>query len=122
MRDASDGGGGRGIGHRIRTMSRAAKTLIVLGAVLVVLALTGVMRADRGVEITSEEAADIARPEIDFEPGQTTVRLVREGISLDPVWAVSFSIENQDDDGFERLTVIRVDAATGEILGVIHEK
>jgi len=103
-------------------MSRAAKTLIVLGTILVILAVTGVMRADRGVEISSEEAAEIALPEIDFEPEQTTVRLVREGIDLQPVWAVSFSIEKQDDEGFERLTVVRVDAETGEVLGVIHDE
>lgn len=114
---------GGGLGPRISGMSRPAKTLIVLGAVLVILALTGLLQADRGVEITSGQAVEIARPEIDFEPGQTTVRLVRQGAGLNPVWAVSFSIEAPDDvGGFDRLSVVRVDGRTGDVLEVTHEE
>ena len=112
----------RGIGQRIMSISRPARVLIVLGSILLVLAATGVMRADRGVEISSEQAAEIALPHIDFEPEQTTVRLVREGIDLEPIWAVSFSIQKEDDEGFERLSVVRVDAESGEVLGVIHDE
>ncbi|MCP3988189.1 MAG: hypothetical protein GY724_03880 [Actinomycetia bacterium] len=113
---------GRGFAQRLSGISRPAKTLIVLGTVLVILALTGFLQADRDLEITSEQAVEIARPEIEFEPGQTTVRLVRQGAGLSPVWAVSFAVEAENVDGFVRLSVVRIDARSGEVLEVVHEK
>ncbi len=85
---------------------------------LLLLAVSGVLRADNDVEISSEEAIDIADDELDFAPDQTAVKLVREGIGLEPVWAVSFSVPGTDGEEFEDLLVVRIDATDGQILGI----
>lgn len=96
--------------------SRPAKVLIGLGAVLALIALTGVLGSS-GTEVEKEEALAIAGEVIDFQPTQTTVRLVRQGFPSRPFWAVSFSIRGEQGE-FERITTVVVDGTTGEIVEV----
>ncbi|HDH03802.1 MAG TPA: hypothetical protein ENH15_06110 [Actinobacteria bacterium] len=103
---------------RWSTISRPARSLIVFGIVLVSLAMSGLLTAQQSVTISSEEAIEIARPEIDFEPEQIAVRLVRKGFRLRGVWAVSFTIPGAD--GFERLSTVQLDANSGTVLEVIN--
>ncbi len=103
---------------KIRGLSRATKTVLVGAVLLLLVALSGVLQADSDVAISSEQAIDIADDELDFESEQTAVKLVREGIGLEPVWAVSFSIPGTDGEEFESLLVVRIDATSGEILGI----
>ncbi len=104
--------------ERVRGLSRATKAVLVGVVVLTLLATTGTLRADNDVNISSEEAITIAANELDFESEQTAVRLVREGIGLAPVWAVSFSIPGTDGQEFERLLVVEVSATDGEIIRI----
>lgn len=99
-------------------LSRATKVVLLFGAILLLLAVTGVMSVSRGVAIEKEEAVALARQHIDFEPTQTTVRLLRQGFSASPAWAVSFSIPRTGAEGFERLVTVVVDATEGAIVEV----
>lgn len=85
------------------------------------LAVTGVMSVSRGIAVEKEQAVELARQEIDFEPTQTTVRLLRQGFGGAPTWAVSFSIA-RSGGGFERLTTVVVDATDGTVVEVNRDR
>ena len=59
-----------------------------------------------------------ARSHAGFTPERTQVRLVRQGLTGHPFWAVSMSVAAPDGDGYAKLTTVRVDANTGEIAAV----
>ncbi|MBA2615241.1 MAG: PepSY domain-containing protein [Actinobacteria bacterium] len=67
-------------------------------------------------EISKEEAIEIARDEIDFEPDGVQVRNVAQGIPQRRVWAVSFYTGRPTSP--ERFVVVQIDARTGEVEGV----
>lgn len=102
---------------RFADMSRSTKVVLLLGSVLLLLALTGVLSVSRGIAVEKEEAIEIAREAIDFEPTRTTVRLLRQGFSASPAWAVSLSIPSEAG-GFHRLTTVVVSATDGSIVEV----
>ena len=102
---------------RLPSISHAGKVVIVLGLLLVVLAATGFLNTQRGVEVTSEQAIGIAASQVDFTPEQTAVRLIRQGLRGAPVWAVSLSIPGADG-GYVELSTVEVDARTGDVLNV----
>ncbi len=104
---------------RLRGLSRTSKLMLTLGSILVILAASGVLRADRGLVVTSEAAVEIAQDHVDFEPDLVQVRLLRQGFNLRPVWAVSLSIPTEGSNDFERLSTVEVDAITGEVLRVV---
>jgi hypothetical protein len=63
-------------------------------------------------EISKEEAIEIARREVSYEPDRTQVRLVRRGVPQSrSFWAVSLA--TVDSRGaLDRVTVVLVDART----------
>jgi hypothetical protein len=69
--------------------------------------------AAREDEVSFEEAEEIAREEIDFEPDKVLVRGVQRGLEAHLYWAVSLSTENAQGEREECATVL-VDAETGE--------
>ena len=73
----------------------------------------------RGAE---EQAIAVARPRAGFEPERTQIRLVRQGLTGRPYWAVSFSVPAASGDGYAKLTTVRVDANTGTIEAVNRER
>lgn len=99
-------------------LSRPAKVVLILGVLLLLGWGLGLLRADLGVNITSDEATRIAREQIVFQPDETRVRLVRRGFRGQPFWAVSLSQRAPDGQGFARITTVLVDAGTGEIAQV----
>ena len=44
------------------------------------------------IRFSKEQAIENARPEAGFDPERTQVRLVRQGLTGHPFWAVSFSV------------------------------
>jgi hypothetical protein len=70
--------------------------------------------AGAGDEIPKEEAIEIARRQVDYEPDRTQVRLLRRGFQSRPFWAVSLSLLDERGD-LERVTVVVVDARTRRI-------
>jgi hypothetical protein len=91
---------------------RALVLIAVFGAAVIV--AQSCQRSQ--VRVTDEQAVVTARRVIDFRPTQTQVRLVRQGLTSRPYWAVSFSIPSGTRrDVFRRLAVVRVDANNGKL-------
>lgn len=76
--------------------------------------------ASRDTDVESDEAVEIAREQVDFEPSRVMVRFTPRGIDSTPHWAVSLSIED-DDGNLERVTVVVVDARNGEVVEIDRE-
>ncbi len=91
-----------------------------MGTVLLVLAATGLLQADRSVNVSSDEAVAIANEVVDFEPENVQVRLIRQGIGLRPVWAVSLSIPLPGSTEFESLVTVEISAIDGTVLRVVR--
>jgi hypothetical protein len=70
----------------------------------------------RQVRITKEAAIVTATRHADFRPQRTQVRLVRQGLNGHPFWAISLSIPSKDGTGYERVSVARIDANSGELV------
>jgi hypothetical protein len=88
--------------------------LLALGFVLVHV-------VDRnGAKVSQDEAVAIARAQIDFEPEDHQIRFLRRGIPSRGYWAVSFFIR-KEGGGYERVTVVLVDASSGKVTEVRRE-
>jgi hypothetical protein len=74
------------------------------------------------VRVNKERAITTARPQAGFSPERTQVRLVRQGLTAHPYWAISFSVRAASGDGYAKLTTVRVDANTGEVASVNRER
>jgi hypothetical protein len=73
------------------------------------------------IRIGKERAIATARSQVDFTPRQTQIRLVRQGLTSKPYWAVSLSVPNRDGSGYAQLTTVRIDANTGKVAAVTRE-
>ena len=74
------------------------------------------------VRLNKEQAVAAARPHAGFAPERTQVRLVRQGLTGHPFWAVSMSVTAADGDGYARLTTVRIDANTGKLVAVNRDR
>ena len=74
----------------------------------------------RDTDVSQEEAVEIARGQIDYEPDQVGVRFLPQGFQSRPSWAVSLATVGADGE-LTRVTVVVVDGVTGEILEVRRE-
>ncbi len=74
------------------------------------------------VRVSKERAIATASPEAGFTPDRTQVRLVRQGLTGHPYWAVSFSVPAASGDGYAKLTTVRIDANTGKVEAVNRER
>ena len=110
-----------GVVEKVRGLSRASKALLIGAVLIAIIGFSGVMQANNDVAVSSEEAVEIATERLDFEPDLTAVKLVREGIGLHPVWAISFSTDGTGDDRYDQILVVSVDGRSGEILRVARE-
>jgi hypothetical protein len=73
------------------------------------------------VRFNQQQAIQLARQQVDFEPTRTQVRLVRQGIQSRPIWAVSLSVPTGPDQ-FERLAVVQIDANKGKVVSVTVQR
>jgi hypothetical protein len=69
--------------------------------------------ASRDENVSFEEAEEIARDQVDFEPEKVLVRGVQRGLDAHLFWAVSLSTENAAGVRVECATVL-VDSESGE--------
>ncbi len=74
------------------------------------------------VRITKEQAVATAEREVDFEPRDTQIRLLRQGLNSRPYWIVSLSTPGPQADTFSRLAVVKIDANTGKVDDVTRER
>jgi len=68
--------------------------------------------ASRDTEVDQDEAVEIARDEVDFEPEKVLVRGVQRGLDAHLYWAVSLSTTNAVGIREDCATVL-VDSETG---------
>ena len=97
-------------GLRDRPLGKALILVVVLVAALLVSRSCGATNA----EVSQDEAIAIAKEHVDFTPNNAMVRLLKRGLQSKPFWAVSLSIK-QPDATLENVTVVVVDANTGEV-------
>jgi hypothetical protein len=88
--------------------------LIVVGLALVHFANPG------GKNVSKEQAVAIARKHIDFKPTDYQIRYIRRGIPPHGYWVVSYYIQ-KPGQGYERVTVVLIDAASGKVTEVRRE-
>jgi hypothetical protein len=109
----TDAGSERERSLRDRPLFRIAALLLVL----LVAFLASKSCASRDTEVSREEAVEIARDEIDYEPDEVGVRFLPQGFQSRPSWAVSLSTVDGEGEP-TRVTVVVVDGETGEIMEV----
>ena len=69
-------------------------------------------------KVSKGDAIAVARTKVDFKPQGHNIRLLRQGIPPRPVWAVSFWIRKIGGGGYSRITLVLVDANSGQIMQV----
>jgi hypothetical protein len=95
--------------------------LAVIGAILV-LAFVVSRSGEQSQRITEEQAIALAERQVDFEPEQTQIRLIRQGIPSEPFWFVALSVPSQqNENAFSKLAQFRVNANTGEVEEILQE-
>ena len=108
---STDAGSKRGRSLWDRPLFRVAALLLVLLAAFLVSRSCG----SRDTVISQEEAVEIARDEIDYEPDRVGIRFLPQGFQSRPSWAVSLSTVDTEGE-LTRVTVVVVDGETGEII------
>jgi hypothetical protein len=88
--------------------------IVILVVVLAIALLVAKSCASRETDVGQDEAIEIAREEIDFEPERTMVRFLPRGVDSRPFWAVSFSLLDTDGNP-EYITVVVVNGTTGDV-------
>jgi hypothetical protein len=105
--------GGRRTGARGVPWPRVLAFVALLGATVFV--ANSCQRSQ--VRIDEQQAIATAREQVDFRPRAEQVRLVRQGLTSRPFWAVSLSVPG-GAAGFKELAVVKVDANTGKVVSV----
>jgi hypothetical protein len=103
----------------LRISKRGVAAVVAL-VVLTAVAAQSCQQAQ--VRVTQERAIATARPEAGFTPERTQIRLVRQGLTARPYWAISFSVPEPSGDGYAKLTTVRVDANSGKVEAVNRER
>jgi hypothetical protein len=67
--------------------------------------------------VSQEQAIEIAKAEVTFEPNDIVIRLQKRGLTQNTFWLVGLGIK-RDDGTYERATNVLVDADTGDVAGV----
>lgn len=95
----------------------------VIGGVLLLAFFVARSCQQAQIRITKEQAIATAEREVEFEPKQTQVRLLRQGLRREPFWIVSLSIpRGENQNTFSRLAVVRVEANTGKVESVAQQE
>ena len=97
--------------------------LAFIGGVLILAFVASRACQEEQIKVSDDEAVGIAREEIDFEPTDVQVRLLRQGLNREPFWFVSLGLESRKDpDVFARLAVIQVDAKSGAVESIEQDR
>ncbi len=87
----------------------------MLGAVLLLALLVARTCGSSEPEIDQEQAIAAALERIPFEPEQTRIRYVKQGLGGEAVWAVSLA-RCANDGSIEQFALVRVDVETGDVV------
>ena len=98
--------------------------ILVLIALVVLAAIVARSCQQSQIRISKEQAIAIADRQVDFKPGSTQIRMLRQGLNRKPFWFVSLSDpigSVVDPQGFTRLVVVEIDANTGKVENVDNQ-
>ncbi|HEX2109970.1 MAG TPA: PepSY domain-containing protein [Gaiellaceae bacterium] len=95
-----------------------AKAAILVAVLIVAFGVSRSCGSSAGA-VSQEEAVEIARGEIDYQPDGINVRNFPRGIPPRRLWAVKLYTGTQSDPG--RMTEVVIDAETGDVLSVRRE-
>lgn len=98
--------------------------ILVLIALVVLAAFVARSCQQAQIRISKEQAIAIADRQVDFNPGSTQIRMLRQGLNRKPFWFVSLSDpigSVVDPQGFTRLVVVEIDANTGKVENVDNQ-
>ena len=85
----------------------------MVGLLVIGLVLTRVI-GRTNPHISEERAVAIGRPHVPFKPDGHTIRLVQRGIPPRAFWLISYW-QRAAGGGYKRITLVLVDAKTGNI-------
>jgi hypothetical protein len=89
----------------------------LLAALLVAALLLARTCGETAAEIPSDEAVEIAKAQVDFEPTDFQIRFIKQGLQSREIWLVG--LERRDAGGeLVEATSVLVDADTGEVIRV----
>ena len=100
-------------GLRDTAWGKALILVVILAAALLVARSCG----ETDPNVSQDQAVEIAKREVDFEPNDVIIRLQKRGLTQDTYWLVGLGIK-RGDGSYERATSVLVDAETGEVAGV----
>jgi hypothetical protein len=89
--------------------------IALLLAVLLFAVVVARSCGSRDTEVTKEEATEIARAEVAYEPRCVLTRFIPRGLRSRPTWTVSLST-GECQDPAARITFVSIDARTGDVL------
>jgi hypothetical protein len=95
--------------------------LVIVGVLVLAFVVARACQDDQ-VRITEEQAVATARQEVDFRPRQVNVRLLRQGVNSRPFWFVNLSIPGREQGTVRRLSVVKIDANTGDVTEVDRQR
>jgi hypothetical protein len=71
----------------------------------------------QGLDVSQKEAIAIAKEQVDFEPDEVQIRLLRQGVNYSQRWVVGLAEKRPNGERFNS-TVVVIDAHTGEVVEV----
>lgn len=90
---------------------------LILVVILVAAVLVARSCGKTDPKVSQDQAVEIARAEVPFEPNDVVIRFQKRGLTQDEYWLVGLGIKNADGT-YERATNVLVDANSGEVAGV----
>jgi hypothetical protein len=110
------------VGGQRAPLKASRRGLLAVAALFCVTLVAAQSCQQSQIRLSKEQAMRTAAPRAGFTPERTQVRLVRQGLTGRPFWAVSMSVPAASGDGYAKLTTVRVDANTGEIAAVNRDR
>jgi hypothetical protein len=107
---------------RVRPLRVSKRGIAAVVALVIATAVAAQSCQQSQVRVSQERAVATARERAGFTPERTQIRLVRQGLTAHPFWAVSLSVPAKSGDGYAKLTTVRIDANTGEVAAVNRER
>jgi hypothetical protein len=100
-------------GLRDTAWGKALILVVILAAALLVARSCG--KTDP--KVSQDQAVEIAKAEVSFEPNDVVIRFQKRGLTQDEYWLVGLGIKREDGT-YERATNVLVDANSGAVAGV----
>jgi NAD(P)H-flavin reductase len=95
--------------------------LVIVGVLVVAFVVARGCQQSQ-IRITKQQAVATATRAVDFNPRGMTVRLLRQGLNSKPAWFVNLSVPGEAAGSIRRLSVVEVDANTGEVVEISKQR